>query len=486
MPGDAPLLIHSKAHDTVNKPWRWIRICMAVSAGVALVLAVAAGVLFALLYGAVAPEARTLRPVVVTPTHIEHAVRLLMQHDPRRLHSGAQGTAMLEHADIDTALNYAGQRLAGTHAEWTVEQDRAWLRTSTRLPATPRGNALNVEIELRQDGPLPRIEAVRIGQFAVPAVLVRLGARLALHQLRGSSPGAATALDSIDQVRLAAGGLAIDYTWRRAPSTGGGMRIWSVAEQARIDEYLAVLGRVAQTLPAGSADNPAGVPAGRAAGRRAAMPAGSPPDAPLGSLIAPLLQAAAQRSASDGDAPAENRSALIALAIFVNAEEAAAAGLSGADPAASSASPAAAPDGTGPVARRGYSLNGRADTAQHFTVSAAMSAIAGAPLSDAVGLYKELADAEGGSGFSFNDLAADRAGTRFGEWATSTSAGARKLQGRFAAGQPGWALLPPVADLPEGLQRAALDRRFGGVDGRAARAIRADAERRLAELPLYR
>jgi len=37
----------------------------------------------------------------------------------------------------------------------------------------------------------------------------------------------------------------------------------------------------------------------------------------------------------------------------------------------------------------------------------------GTPLADAVGLWKELADARrGGSGFSFNDIAADRAGTR--------------------------------------------------------------------------
>ena len=33
---------------------------------------------------------------------------------------------------------------------------------------------------------------------------------------------------------------------------------------------------------------------------------------------------------------------------------------------------------------------------------------------DAIGVYKEVRDSRGGSGFSFNDMAANRAGTRFG------------------------------------------------------------------------
>ena len=36
-------------------------------------------------------------------------------------------------------------------------------------------------------------------------------------------------------------------------------------------------------------------------------------------------------------------------------------------------------------------------------------------LAQAIGLAKEVADARAGSGFSFNDMAANLAGTRFGE-----------------------------------------------------------------------
>jgi hypothetical protein len=130
------------------------------------------------------------------------------------------------------------------------------------------------------------------------------------------------------------------------------------------------------------------------------------------------------------------------------------------------------------------------DTAQHFTVSAALTALAGAQMSDAVGLYKELSDAQGGSGFSFNDLAADRAGTRFAARATAGEPGARQQQQAFAgsapAMDPGAVLLPVVEDLPENMQLLEFTRRFGSVDSAPALRVRADIERRIGSLPLYR
>jgi hypothetical protein len=48
-----------------------------------------------------------------------------------------------------------------------------------------------------------------------------------------------------------------------------------------------------------------------------------------------------------------------------------------------------------------------------------------------IGLFKEMTDARSGSGFSFNDMAANRAGTRLGALAVGDPA---KLQQRLTAG----------------------------------------------------
>ncbi len=60
-------------------------------------------------------------------------------------------------------------------------------------------------------------------------------------------------------------------------------------------------------------------------------------------------------------------------------------------------------------------IHGRNDTAKHFFVSALLTAATTAQEAEQLGVAKEVLDAQGGSGFSFADLAADRAGIRFAE-----------------------------------------------------------------------
>ena len=60
-------------------------------------------------------------------------------------------------------------------------------------------------------------------------------------------------------------------------------------------------------------------------------------------------------------------------------------------------------------------LLGRRDLAQHFFVSGYLTATMGAEAANAAGVAKELVDANTTSGFSFADLAADRAGVRFAD-----------------------------------------------------------------------
>ena len=95
------------------------------------------------------------------------------------------------------------------------------------------------------------------------------------------------------------------------------------------------------------------------------------------------------------------------------------------------------------------------------------------------------ADSRGGSGFSFNDIAADRAGVRFGESA-ARSATANKLQTKVGAGIIESDLMPATADLPEYMSEAEFKRRFGGVDGGEYKKMMNEIEQRVAALPLYR
>lgn len=128
-------------------------------------------------------------------------------------------------------------------------------------------------------------------------------------------------------------------------------------------------------------------------------------------------------------------------------------------------------------------LQKRYDLAQHFTISAALSAWAGEPAADAIGLYKEFDDTRHGSGFSFTDLAADRAGTRFGELIAQDSG---RLDAAIQRGLPESEIAPLLTTLPEFLHAAEFRRRFGQPGSPAYRQMLAEIERRLATLALYR
>jgi hypothetical protein len=119
-------------------------------------------------------------------------------------------------------------------------------------------------------------------------------------------------------------------------------------------------------------------------------------------------------------------------------------------------------------------------------VSAALTVLSAQAPSDAIGVFKEELDAGGGSGFSFGDLLADRAGTTFALLATRDAAAARALQERLAAGFRVDDFFPEAADLPEDIQDAELEARYGGVGGRLFRQYAAEVERRLWSCPTYR
>ena len=97
-----------------------------------------------------------------------------------------------------------------------------------------------------------------------------------------------------------------------------------------------------------------------------------------------------------------------------------------------------------------------------------------------VGIAKELMDATpGGTGFSFVDLTADRAGTLFAEAATRSPEAARAMQSRVRNGVKIADFCPEVVGLPEGLSRDEFQADYGGLGGAGTREVVEEIRRRL-------
>ena len=134
--------------------------------------------------------------------------------------------------------------------------------------------------------------------------------------------------------------------------------------------------------------------------------------------------------------------------------------------------------------RRRVRVHGRGDLSQHFWVSAALTVLSDPGRALTVGIAKEMKDSTpGGSGFSFVDMLANKAGIRFAVIATQDADSARDLQLRLAKGVDTADLFPSIDGFPEGLSQDEFHSQFGGLGGGETRRLFTEIERRIAALP---
>ena len=385
------------------------------------------------------------RPAALGPAQIERAKGILDDNDPRRLKAGARRTVSLSQQDIDLLANYFASRYARGGAQIALRPGVATVVATAELPANPAGRFLNVRASVHDTGALPRLEDVSIGRLPVPDLLANAVLDRAWAKLQENEDVRAAAA-AVKKLGIAENRLDVTFEWRTDLPDRLRTALLPRAEQERLRPYQA---RLAELTRGGD--------------RAAALS--------LGDLASGLLRLAGARD-GDADAAAENRAALFVLAVYASGK-----GLASAVPAAA--------DWPRPAARK-LTLGGRVDFAQHFAISAALAAGAGGPFADAVGVYKEVDDSRRGSGFSFADIAADRAGTRFGEAATASTTSARKVQALARAGLRESDVMVAARDLPEAMPEAEFKRRFGGVDAPAYNRMIAEIDGRIAALPAYR
>lgn len=129
-------------------------------------------------------------------------------------------------------------------------------------------------------------------------------------------------------------------------------------------------------------------------------------------------------------------------------------------------------------------LQGRVDLQKHFIYSIALKLLSTTYASDAVGEFKEFLDAnQGGSGFSFADLLADRAGTRLALIVTKNESVYASQQLLSTIDDNG--LLPSILGLKEGLNEAVFTQQYIDVQSLEYKNAINDIDMRLKALPLY-
>jgi len=385
--------------------------------------------------------------VADTLTHqdIDRARKIIAQNDPYRLKADALHTLSLSEKDLSLAANYLIRNMGSGGAIIKLLPDQLKLQASIRLPENPVNPYLNLDLTLTETQGKATISELHIGQLPVPGrfadfVLVEIVQYLLHNEDRQLIK------NTIKKLSFSNGYMHIVYKWKPELIAKVKSHLISPEDQERIRSYYSKMTELTRQP-------------------------GLKHRSSVMYIMRPLF-AHAQLRSKKGDPVAENRAALIVLAAYVMPGK-----FNALMPAMSDL----------PLPRRYVlTLERRKDFVEHFVGSAALAVTGDAKLADAIGLYKEVADSKGRSGFSFTDLAADRAGARFGEIATASVSQAQIVQQLLASGAAEEDLIPKIRDLPENMPEQEFKKRFGEIGSPAFNKLKEQIEQRISACRLYR
>jgi len=373
---------------------------------------------------------------------------LLKQHDPRRLKQGKIRTLALSERDLNLLLDYSVARTLEINSRVELYPDSAAVSLTYQLPEKYSGNYLNVSARVSQADEVLRIDALELGQISLPGWLLNPVLPLFHAKMLKYSDEYREVLQTIGEFRLGEEQLVLVYEWQpelaaQLKSSGYGL-LFSAEDKSRVLAYHNELVRLAKVFPA----------------RRV----------PLEKILPSMFTLASVRSDEQGDPHSENRALLQTLGMYVmgvNIGRFVEAQIE-------------------PVQHRMYlTVLNRHDLAQHFTVSAALTVSAGSGLANAIGLFKELDDSRDGTGFSFDDLLADRAGVRLAELSTETEQSARVMQQRLRGHLSESDFMPAIDELPPSLMELAFKQRYRDLDSEKYGLVDDEIEARIQHCRLY-
>ena len=386
---------------------------------------------------------------------INSAKAFLAQYDPRNIPDGKITVINANQSQINTAL--AAALAAAPFLKARIVPSRFGLlgavTAAPPIPANPFGKYVNIRMLIESSTDGLQIGRLSVGEIEVPTAIVRPVFILVIDQLAGPGRGKAF-LETIRSVQVNGPQVRIVYQ----PKDGllddlkSAAKVTVAAGDPMITRvYWQKMHEIHKEVPTGGKVS-------------------------MVQYLQPIFELAKKRSAG-GNAVEENKAAIFAMSMFfgdIRLERFIGEVRDGEFIA-----------GPGKISH--VLLQDRHDWVQHFTLSAGLTLAGGRGIADFIGEAKEVDDATNkASGFSFTDLAADRAGVRFAEIATGSEDGAQRIQDYLSRPITEKQFLPEIRDLPEGLTAAQFESQYGERDSTEYLRMVAEIDRRIDTIPMYR
>jgi len=357
----------------------------------------------------------------------------------------SMGTISLDKEDLNLAANYLLNRYRKSAVNISLKKNQLKFTATMTLPDNSLGNYLNITIALGnvEGKQLPAITKFKAGKLLLPPALASFAIDYFIRQ-SSLNNSVALATRPIKSVQIDPEKITVTY-FSSMETLVQAKRLLTQAEDPNaLTVYREhIKDRVNQHDP----------------GWRLS----------LAKLLQEAFSLARQRSTPE-TAVTENRLAILAVNEYVN----------------QAANPLALSKPSGNHRYFPAFLYKRNDLAQHFIASAALAASIDGQVASALGEEKELSDSQrGGSGFSFVDLAADKAGTRLGETAVASQESALKLQLKLANTVDYKDFMPDPVGLPESMSQKEFQNRFQSVRSPAYQELTRHIDNSISALPIY-
>jgi hypothetical protein len=380
----------------------------------------------------------------MTSNDIARAKKILNEGSKNNV--DAIGTLELSQADVNLAANYLANRYTKSAVQVILQHDKLKVLVSATLPANSVAQYINISFRIASTNNqvFPQLVSCRVGKLILPTPLAQWLAEIIINRA-GLNQYLLLATRHIKAISIKPDNITLHYS-----ATLSSLLPSKANNTAANEKTLRFYKQTISDIVAHH-DNKWLLS--------------------LAELLKPLFALAYQRSELT-TAIEENRAVIIAVNDYVNKKE----------------TEQFLTDGTKSNNELYYYayLYKRADLAQHFIASAALTVAMNQHIANIVGEEKELNDAiEGGTGFSFVDLAADKAGTRFGQMAIASAQSARQLQQRMIAINDYSAFMPEPTDLPEKMNTEQFKQHYQSINSEAYLALSKEIDNRINALAIY-
>lgn len=380
------------------------------------------------------------------------SIRLLISRNkPAAIVSNSKVKLSLNNAEANKLLSFVNQYYEkNIRAKSVFENSRIKLKVAYELPANPIGRFINIKTVLKiNHGKYFIVEEMKLGKLSIPSFILDFIQPIIVDGFKRYYGSYFVIWKQVKRIDIYNSVLNVHYQIERTDFN----KLRRMARKVLVDEVM----RERITVYAIEMD--------KLINRLAPIGPQS-----VTNLIALMFDFSEKRAIANGQVIEENRVALLTLAAY----------MVGKNPLSYITE-----DEIEARKKIKFTLKGRYDLAQHYLVSAGLSAIGNTTWSRAIGLEKELRDSDGESGFSFVDLMADMSGNKLAEAAFSSSTAAL-LQAKLKKISSEDEIMGNIDGLQENLNKNEFRMEFGNTSSEEYIRIIREIRRRVIACDAYR